>query len=131
MSGGNLSFGAIRASGRARRRPLTMRQSTCGYLSASSRTTAFICSHGSAQLAQKFKSDTRFRSADMSVVKCSGDVTVTTFEGEDVPLVPLPLPLAEAAAAAEDAIVKRLPRAYLRSPRDELNQCRVRSSPIR
>jgi len=39
--------------------------------------TLLNSSHGSAHDAQKLRTETRFKSADSSSLKCSGDVTST------------------------------------------------------
>ena len=69
---------------------LTCKTNTSLYFFANSRTTWFICLHGSAQGAQKLISDIRCRSLESNSWKWSGDSTSTKFEGfgEDMFIVP-------------------------------------------
>lgn len=61
---------------------LTIKHRTEGNFSASSRTTSFICAHGSAHDAQKLRSETRLRSASRRDLKCSGEETSTRLVSE-------------------------------------------------
>ena len=49
--------------------------SSVGYFRASSMKTSVICAHGCAHDAQKYRRDTRWRSAERRDLKCSEDVT--------------------------------------------------------
>ncbi len=53
----------------------TSRTRTSGYFFANSRTTSFICLHGAAHGAQKLMRETRVRSSESRLWKCSADWT--------------------------------------------------------
>lgn len=58
---------------------LTLRKRTFSNPLDSCSITLLNSSHGSAHDAQKLRTETRFKSADSSSLKCSGDVTSTRF----------------------------------------------------
>jgi len=63
------------------------RTSKFGCRRASSRTTSFICVHGSAQGAQKLSRETRERSWESSSWKCCGEDTVYRLESASADIV--------------------------------------------
>lgn len=66
---------------------LTFNTSNCGYFFASSRTTSFICLHGSAQAAQKLRSEVRCKSVESSDWKFSDEETWTKFASSEEVIV--------------------------------------------